>query len=392
MAMSRKLTSEALRALYPAPSEDFTRRMADMLEGLPARRKEKPMKKKLTTGVILAFAIMLTTFGALAATLDWNVMDFLFGDREHPARALMQVVDASATDGQVTLTINSALSDGETFAMDWTIVNEKPESPVYVLVNEFTANGERLWTDGNDDFNDCWLPGAYSRDGSMQGGQLSSELPSTLWNADTLDVEMMVGVYYPRLPLWQMDEYDPAAAREKILEGYLVIPEGEGYAELDEEEDSGMAWIMGPSHQNLLENFAFKELRIAFTLDQTAGRASVRQLGAQERYETALFEARYTKAVISPVGLILNMDVFSTDVDWRFKLTDADGKLLETPWPYGEMYGETAEDGSVFSRLKLMYYGLKEEDLPDVISLTYFPEEGEPVLFPLRVRSSAGES
>lgn len=385
MAMSRKLTSEALRALYPAPSEDFTRRMADMLEGLPARRKEKPMKKKLTTGVILAFAIILTTFGALAATLDWNVMDFLFGDREHPAKALMQVVDQSATDGQVTLTINSALSDGETLAMDWTIVNEDLASPVYILVNDFTANGERLTTDGNDEFSNCWLPGVFAKDGSMQGGEII-ELPETLRNADTLDVIMTVGVYYPQLPLYRMDAYDPAVAKERILEGYIVIPEDEGYAELDEEEETGVAWIVGPRHQHLLENFAFKELRIAFVLDLTAGRASVRQLGVQERYETALFDACYTKAIISPVGLILNMDIFSTDVEWRFELTDADGELLETPWPYGEMGGEEAEDGTVLSRLKLMYYGLTEDELPDVISLTYSPEEGEPVLLPMRVR------
>lgn len=383
MAMSRKLTREAFEALYPAPSEAFSRRTVDLLRDLPALRKENKMKKKMTTGLILAFVLMLTTFGALAVTLDWNVMDFLFGSREHPARELVQDVNLRADDGQVVLTINSALSDGERFAMDWTIVNEDPDSPVYVMVNDFTANGVRLSTDGNDEFDDCWLPGSFSD--AMQGGEII-ELPEALRDADTLDVRLTVGVYYPKLPLWFMEEYDQAAAKEKILEGYLVVPEGQGYAELDEEEPSGVSWTAGPNPAGMLELFDRRELSIAFTLDLAAGRASVKQLGTEERYETALFDACYTKAIVSPVGLTLNMDVFSTDVEWRFKLTDERGELLDTPWPTGEMYGRTAEDGTVFSCVRLSYYGLTEDALPDVISLTYFPETGDPVLLPIRVR------
>lgn len=381
--MSRKLTREAFEALYPAPSEDFSRRTAKLLRDLPALRKENKMEKKMTTGLILAFVLMLTTFSALAVTLDWNVMDFLFGSREHPARELVQDVDLRADDGQVVLTINSALSDGERFAMDWTIVNENPDSPVYVMVNDFTANGVRLGTDGNDEFDDCWLPGSFSD--AMQGGEII-ELPEALRDADTLDVRLTVGVYYPKLPLWFMEEYDQAAAKEKILEGYLVVPEGQGYAELDEEEPSGVSWTAGPNPAGMLELFDRRELSVAFTLDLAAGRASVKQLGTEERYETALFDACYTKAIVSPVGLTLNMDVFSTDVEWRFKLTDESGELLDTPWPTGEMYGGTAEDGTVFSCVRLSYYGLTEDALPDVISLTYFPETGDPVLLPIRVR------
>lgn len=343
------------------------------------------MKKKLTTGVILAFAIMLTTFGALAATIDWNVLDFLFANREHPAGELMQVVDQSATDGQVTLTINSALCDGETFAMDWTVVNSRPESPVYLKVQEFTANGERLWLDGSDDFNDCWLPGAYGNGGSMQGGQVS-EMPDALRTADTLDVVMTVGAYYPANPVYQMETYDPEAAKEKIAEGYLVIPEGDGLAMLDDEEEAGVGWFVGLGDLDLMENFTCEELRIAFTLDLAAGRASVKQLTTRGRYETGLFNAQIFKATVSPVGMILDVFIDSTDVAWRFKLTDENGQLLDVPWPAGEMYGVENADGSVSTRLKMAYYGLTEEALPDVISLTYFPEEDDPILLPMTVR------
>lgn len=384
--MKKKLTSESFQSLYPAPAEDFSFRMAGMLHGLASQRKEIKMKKKLSAGLALAMALMLVTFGALAAIMDWNVLAFLFEDQNPAAAILKQDVNARATDGQVTLTINSALTDGNILAMDWTIVNEEKDAPVFVAVDAFTVNGIPVWTDGTDSFDRQWLPGWCSEDGSMQDGETIA-VPQAAQDADTLEVALKVGVYSPRRPLYLQEAYDPAEGAKKIAEGYLVVPEGEGWLELDPEEANGVAWITGANRPHLDELFTRTELSLSFTLDQQAGRASVRQLETAERYETALFAARYTQAFVSPLGLTLSMDLLTSDVEYSFTLTDGAGSPLEAPSPSsGEMTAETAADGSSYRHLTLTWYGLTEDMLPDVISLSYFPESGEPLLFPIQVR------
>ena len=380
--MSKKLTRASFQGLYPAPTEAFSQRMADMLQRLPAQPKEIPAGRKLTAGLILAFALMLSAFSALAAALDWNVLEFLFRNQDHAAKTLVQHVNIHSSDGQVTLAVNSALTDGETLAMDWTIVNDDPDVPVYVMVDEFTINGERVPTDGNDEFDSCWLPGPFGKDGKMQNGELI-KLPETVRAEETLNVVLRANVYYARLPVLFMDEYDETLALEKVREGYLVVPEGEGYVKQD---GDGIYWAAGPNPASMLEQFTHTELEIAFTLSPEVGRASVRQLQTQAQYENEHFIARYVRAEVSPLGLILHLALEAPDADYRFELTDAQGNKLNVHWPYSELETATAANGHTIRLVKNTWYGLTEDMLPDIISLTCFPENGEPIMLPVRVR------
>lgn len=342
------------------------------------------MKKKLSASLALALGLILITFSALAAAMDWNVMDFLFNDRQHAAKSLKQGVNARATDGQVTLNIDSALTDGNILAMDWSIVNEKKDVPVFVMVDAFAINGIPVWTDGVDSFDNQWLPGWCSEDGSMRDGEIIA-VPEAARDADALEVTMTVGVYHALQPLYLQEVYDPVQGAEKIAEGYLVVPEGEGWLELDPDEAEGVAWVVG-GIKYMEEKFTRTELSLSFVLDQRAGRASVRQLKTAESYENALFTARYTQAFVSPLGLTLNMDILGNDLEYSFELTDGAGSILDAPWPSGEMTIETAADGTVYKHLTRTWYGLTEDQLPDVISLSYFPASGDPLIFPVQVR------
>ena len=382
MAMSKKLTNESFQNLYPAPTEAFSRQMADMLQRLPAQQKEIPARRKLTIGLILAFALMLTAFSALATALDWNVLEFLFGNQDHAAKVLVQHVNIHSSDGQVTLTVNSAMTDGETLAMDWSIVNDKPDVPVYIIVDEFTINGEHVPTDGNDEFDFCWLPGPFGKNGEMQNGELI-KLPETIRAGHTLDVVLRTNVYYSKLPIYIMDEYEEALAEEKMQEGYLVVPEGEGYVDQDAD---GIHWAAGPNPANMSKYFTHTDLEIAFTLSSEVGRASVQQLQTQEKYENERYVARYTKAEISLLGLTLHLEFETPEKAYRFELTDEQGNPLDVNHLFSEPETVTAANGHTIWLIKDTWYGLTQDMLPDVISLTCFPESGEPIILPVRVR------
>ena len=382
MAVSKKLTRESFQKLYPTPSEAFSRQVTDMLQHLPTEQREGPVRRKLAVGLILAFALMMATFTALAAALDWNVLAFLFGDQEHAAKALVQQVDMRASNGQVTLSVNSAMTDGENLAMDWTLVNEQPDQPVYILVEEFTINGEEVSTDGNNEFDDCWLPGPFGQEGRMQDGEII-KLPQTLRAAEQLNIVLRASVYNARQPIYIMDTYDAALAEEKIQEGYLVVPEGEGYVERDAD---GVYWAAGPNPANLPRHFTRTELEIAFTLSSKAGRASVQHLKTEKQYANEHFTARYTQAEVSPIGLTLQLEVEAPDAIYDFELTDGQGNRLGANLlgPVNEII--TTGNGDCIQIAKSTWYGLTQEMLPDVIALTCFPDKEEPIILPVQAR------
>ena len=342
---------------------------------------EVKVKKRISVGLVFALAlVMLTSFSAVAAVLDWNVLEFLFGSQNHAAKILVQPVNICSTDGQVTLSVDSAITDGDNLALDWSIVNEKPDIPVYILVDEFTVNGERVWTDGNDEFDSCWLPGPFGKDGEMQGGEIT-RLPETIRASDTLEVVLRADVYYPKLPVYTMDEYDAELAEKKVQEGYLVVPEGEGYVAQDAD---GIYWAAGPIPANMTEYFTRTTLEIAFALSTEAGRASVQQLQVPEPYENEYFIARYTKAEVSLIGLTLHLELDSPDAEYSFELTDEQGNALEANC-YSE-FGTATTNGNMIQVFKGTWYGLTWDMLPDVISLTCYPSNDDPVILPVQVR------
>lgn len=389
--MKETVSQKELREMYAPPDEAFQERMTLLIHSLPREKEERLVKKRLTVGLVFMLILALAVIGALGAMTDWNVLDFLFGSRTNASDELMQTVNVEATDGQTTLTISSAMTDGDTLALDWTIHNGEPDSPVFLIVDSFTVNGVRVWTDGTDGFDNEWLPGAFSQDGWMRDGEKVA-LPDEVKGDGALHVEMTVGAYHPTRELYRMEEYDPALAKQKLDEGYLVIPEGEGFVMADDEDETemGVMWVARTGRDVMLDNgFTRTEITAAFDLDMAKGAASLRTLETEAEYRLNDWTARYAKANVSPLGLYLTLDFWRDDgavlyLLGDFWLTDGEGKKLETPWPEGVVTIET-EDGAHYSRAEMIYYGLTEDQLPDVISLSYFSDDGAAV-FPVRVR------
>jgi len=349
------------------------------------------MQKWIRTFTAIALAASLIMTGALAEQADWTVADFLFGGDTKAASELIQAVNASGTDGQVTLSVNSAVTDGDTLALDWSIENSKPEEPVLALVESFTLNGVPVAVDQTDEFDCQWLPGCFSEDGTMQDGE-NLMLPASLQSAQTLRVEMTVGVYRSTLPIYNMETYDEQEARQKIAQGYLVVPEGEGYVDIDPDEGANI--VVGSSRKALEKNFTRTEVDIAFDVDTAPGRALARQLETQPTYTAEGFTFSYSKAQVSPLGLHLEVQAKAdnaSDTPWpcfdQYILTDGEGTPLDVAWPDGEGTSQPAKGGGIEYDINAYYYGLLEEDLPDTISLSYF-EDGitATLIFPVKVR------
>lgn len=348
------------------------------------------MNKIMRILLPMALAAGLALSGAVAETASWSVSDVLnLGDAQNAA-SLIQQVNVSATDGQATLHVQSAVTDGDTLAFDWSIANTTPDAPVLMRVDSLTLNGVKVDPDNTDEFDNQWLPGCFSDDGAMCGGEILT-VPESLREADRLRVVMTVGVYHSMFPLYAMNPYDETLAREKTAEGYLVVPEGEGYVDIDPVE--GASIVVSAPRKTLEKKFTRTEMTLAFDIDPTSGRAATRLLGTAETYEAEGFTLRYAKARLSPLGLQLEVRIMPTTPAEegpgydQFRLTDGQGTPLDTVWPSGECYSETAADGSIVYVLTAQYYGLTEDALPDTISLSYFKEgDTATAVFPVTVR------
>lgn len=64
-----RINQETLDTMLPAIPPEFENQMRSLIDRLPQQRKERPMKKKLSVGLVLALALALITVGALAAAL-----------------------------------------------------------------------------------------------------------------------------------------------------------------------------------------------------------------------------------------------------------------------------------------------------------------------------------
>ena len=385
--MNEKISAEELRS-------SLDRRLA-ALQGDPllARRimacaKKKSRLRKTPVGVIIAFCIlMLGMAAALAAANGWRVMDFLFPGRETPLEGIApKAIQREAASDGAWMRISSAVYDGRTLAFDWFIENTKPQTPMYCRVTRFTANGQRVWTDGTDSFDECWIPGLFC-DSALEDGELIL-LPEEAALADTLHVEMQVSLYRPERPVALIgggEEFDAEEAERKAGDGYYVIPGGDGFVARDAE----MGWTQVFMPRELPEDmggYRLETLEISFDLPLPQGK--IQQLQTKSVYETAHGEARYETAVLTPLGLYLTMkteprdDFFRQPGEWA--LTDEAGKALVDPMAAMQRIRlEGYAAGGTYAAFQ--WYGLTAKDLPDTVSLTWLPAEGDAMVFPVKI-------
>ena len=360
------------------------------------KEEEKPMRRKYPVAILVAAILTLMTTIAIAE--GWNVLQFLGIQPDSDAQTLVQPVSASASVDNCSIRIDSAITDGEYLAFDYSVTHTKPETPIFIRVEQFTANGEMIWTDGTDDVHNQWMPGHWNKS-VWQDGEWC-QLPCDL-TGDLLHVEMVVAVYTPEKPVYQMEGFDAAAIQQKWDEGYYVIVDGDGMIFYDEEEQRLVQGFPGRVLDYEEQGLLRSEMKVSFDLDLKAARASVRhpELPASVTKDDTTFAVQSIS--ISPLQTRIVATIAPENASYEditawcqdygdFFFYDADGN--EIKWwdlcvlmPQWEITVEEAPDGTWF--LQLDYSMIEvEQTLPDTIYLVFKKESGFCMELPVTIK------
>lgn len=343
------------------------------------KEERRFMKRKFPAAILAAAILALMTTVAIAE--GWNVLAFLGIEPDSDAQTLVQPVSTSASVDNCTIRIDSAVTDGEYLAFDWVVTNTKPETPIYLRIEQFTGNGLKIYDDGTDGFDNQWLPG-WCNDGTMMDGEWA-RVPEGV-TGDTLHVEMVVGVYTPEKPVYQLQGFDEEAIRQKWDEGYYVIVDGDNMIFYDEEEQRLCLGRPGPLLDYVEQGLARSELQVSFDLDLKAARASLRhpELPAPVIKDGTTLAVQHV--AVSPLQTRI-VATFTPDnasyedvVDWcqnaDFAFYDGEGNMMNH-WdiclmPQYEVTVVEATDGTWYRQLDCNLIEV-HESLPDTVYLVY---------------------
>ena len=384
--------------------------------------ENKPVKKRISLGTVVIAVLVLALMSAgIAAVSQWNVLDFLRKwDKDEPL-VTVEIRQKDETEN-ARAQVESAVYDGGTLAFDLTLENKHPEVPEWFMFETFTVNGMevepgQIWEDNPGEniynivpFDNQWLPNWEYYDGTAMCGELV-RLPAEIAGAENVHVEMIVKVYRPTRPVALIDRWnkDDSSFREElenlIAEGYYVIPAEKSWSDNETlipsegqfvpEEDleacpSGWAEALGgPLEQDIMGPLTEETMEIRFDVKKSALTDNITPLQAQEVYENEYCTAVYDQADISPLSLYLTLRI--TPKDDRCKpvggcrLTDGEGKDFRDPRFIPLMKEESrTESGDLVWRYR--WDQLLIRNLPDTISLTCRLENGEDLVFPIKVR------
>ena len=369
-------------------------REAVMTEKAAARQPMQPAQavpaRSIPKWLALVAALLLLLLLACAAAVvyDWSVLAFLGLGQDASTAAIVTPIEGRANSSGWTIGINSAVTDGEYLAFDWTLEKQDLEIPEYIQVESLTANGLPLSIDGTDDFHCQWVPGVFFS-GNDQGGELC-RLPDGL-TGDSLLVEMVIGLYKPSRPVCLMEVFDAKMARQKLDEGYYVIAEGEGFV-LDLPGE-GLCHCFGMVNDTTGEGLERTEMIVRFTVDAKAGRATRRGLPLPEPVQYPGFTMAYTDATTSALQTCLRIALTPDENTQEaarallekgyFSVTDAKGEWLETNVLDGLGGVEQAADGCWCAIYECSL--AQDTELPEDISLSYCTHDGQVFAAPLRI-------
>lgn len=398
-----KLNESNLKALYPLP-EGFTERVHTRLDRMKAS-PGKPVKRR-PTAIVLVFAALLILSTGVLALNQYGVLDFLFPGIQEDSRGAVQAlthpVQIEKTVDNMKLTIDSLFYDGESFALDWTLKNETPDHPRFVELSRFTVNGQKLWSDGNDGFDGQWLPGYFSKDGTMQDGEyhlLSHESLGT--SADKLDVHFDIDIYTPTKPLYYLPENCAEGdteeeqqknwaaqhdlIQEKLDTGYIVMYNDE-FVIPDPAHSGEFIRVIGKLANIMPQgDYICRTMETAFSVDVSAFRSAYKKLSPEPEYAYRAFTLTYAKAVLTPAGLYLMADIqLGRDVsmdylnEGQWQVSDGMGRKIDIFPLVGEV-GRPAENASyrAYFVLPLVNSNVR---LPKSVSLSFYPPFGRPPL------------
>lgn len=307
---------------------------------------EKQVKKKLSLGLVLAFALMALTLTALALS-QTGLLDFLVGNREKASPDLknsMQVIDATAEADHIRLHITGAAYDGEKLAISWETENMSPQNPAMLSVWSVTASGQEVWPNFSA-FDGDWLPMLFGLQeegfdrqivtGGMVGlapkEKLSGQVPvevkiaiqrptgpivvvdESLYPQEGEDeadqqnrLEMIALLQESGLDIAPQDQLDPQAWVEK---GYVPVNEGgQVVGNVDQQSLQGLY----TEYPGLMKKT--DTITLQFMLDADRGLALVREVvPSQKDIKLEDCTVRINRLSLSPLTTRIDIDLIPHD-------------------------------------------------------------------------------
>ena len=344
-----------LRDAFP-PMPDNCR--SALMDAARSAKEAAPPKRRSPLAILVAAILILMTTVAIAE--GWNVLAFLGIQPDSDATTLVQPVSVSAKSANVTMTIDSAICDGEYLAFDYTVTNTNHEKPVFLNVEQFYVNGlDCSYRLGEGTFDDQWLPG-FSRPASRQGGFLLP-LDAVLQEDDVLHVELTVAVYTAVAPACFMEASHHDEVQTAFNDGYLVIVGNERYVQPSERDISGVSGVgictgMFPS-QRRLHGTQRSTMTLSFDLDMKAAVASLKKPTPPEPVIIEYVTLSLEKFTVSPLQIRLTaVAAWSDDApvgrSAKFFLRDKAGNTIRlkdvstSPESYTELADRAFRGGS----------------------------------------------
>ena len=216
---------------------------------------------------------------------------------------------------------------------------------------------------------------------------------------NTLHVEMVVGVYTPEKPVYQMEGFDAAAIQQKWDEGYYVIVDGDGMIFYDEEEQRLVQGFPGRVLDYEEQGLLRSEMTVSFDLDLKAARASVRHPDLPAPLTKDSTTLAVQSLAVSPLQTHI-VATFTPDnasyediVAWCQKADlafyDGEGNRMNHGdiclMPQYEATVEEAPDGTWFRQLDCNLIEV-DESLPDTIYLVYETKDGFRMELPVTIK------
>ena len=377
-----------------------------------------PVKKKISFGtVVIALLILALMSAGIAAVSRWNVLDFLGEWGRLPSITPAEIAREAETEN-AALRVESAVYDGGTLAFDWTIENRHPEVPLWICVEEFSVNGKNFEAGILDDGYVCscqyeWLPG-MNYESVAQCGELVHLTYDTA-GQETARVVLRVKACRPVRPVAMMQSGNGINREElerKIAEGYYVIPcmswnddgsdlkpDGGFFVPEEDPDICPSGWAVAVSDcppEDVMGGVTAETLEIRFDVAKQEQMAAEPLQTQSLTYENRYCSAVYEQADLSPLGLYLTLRMTPKSDGCRpvgsCRLTDGEGNPLPgiTVIPVEKDEFLSPDNGKDLV-WKYRWNITRMEYLPDTISMTCRLENGEDLVFPIRVRHTEPE-
>ena len=283
-----KLNQTTLQSMYPAPTEDFTRRIMQFTHALQTR-EAPPVRHSIPRAVIIAVLIVLALSSTAYAITRSAVLDWLLGAMGYGSTELentAQTVHAEATADGVTIRITGAVYDGSQLAISYEAENAAPDLPVFIaLDSQMTVGGQPhtlphpFYT-----YNVRMVPSPHldvlpAQRNPIAGGFLSGTLPNTFHGETACEVTFIV--YEPEEKFavvippndWMLDPNIAGDAKAEAKDSLVTLESFRNAVIVSSEADIPVGFTPVDHSGSLLhdiENSLLKEaahITVTFTFD-----------------------------------------------------------------------------------------------------------------------------